>query len=252
MNSRPPSEDPLEDIEFQWPRLFAGHDSVYSPLIEYPDLYIVFSNLKPDSRELQNFKGKFGELTLGGLGEFESLEHLLQVKLALDLDEAIREKTINRLRPFIRVTPGSVQFRAALRENGELSATKPGVVEFTPTIAHGMRRPALLATSISGDLERPVKTLLGDLVNRGLGAISPVLVLAQSGELEPRLRPNSLISAIWYQVYELVAGRKAIRRCELCGRRMDVTERRSHKRVHDHCSKRERMRRLRAKGKTHV
>jgi hypothetical protein len=248
---RPRSEDPLEDVEFEWPRQRNGEDSVYSPLRDCTELYIYFADLRPDPAELKRFTDEFGDLTLRGLTEYEFIEQLLQVKLVLAFCDALDSRNTAQLKPFLNVTPGLVQVRASLLPDGNTvpGCAKGAVMEFTPSIAHSAKRRNILAAA-KKDVFTPSRAMVADLVNAGLRDVLPALVLTRSGELEPRLRPKSLISAIWYQVYELAVGRKVLRRCEICGKRMDVTDRHANKRVHDRCSKRERMRRLRAKEKS--
>lgn len=82
--------------------------------------------------------------------------------------------------------------------------------------------------------------------------ISPHVVyhlrVSSSGTAEPKVTPSSLLSAIWLQFSELVAGSRKIRKCDVCGRWMDISEtaRPNAKRMHDRCGKTKRQSRWRA------
>lgn len=69
--------------------------------------------------------------------------------------------------------------------------------------------------------------------------------------VEPQIAPANLKAAIWLQFSRLVSGERTVRRCEVCGEWMDITEtaRRGSKRMHERCSLASRMRRYRAKLK---
>jgi hypothetical protein len=69
-----------------------------------------------------------------------------------------------------------------------------------------------------------------------------------SPAFEGRLFPSSLLTTIWLQVSELLLGERRLRRCEICGRLMDVSDaaRPNAKRVHQQCSRNERQKRWRS------
>lgn len=76
---------------------------------------------------------------------------------------------------------------------------------------------------------------------------SPILLLDLQGKLKPHISPGSLLAAIWLEFGELASGVRKQAACESCGRVMDVTGNRSHKRIHTNCSLRLRMARYRKK-----
>ena len=65
-----------------------------------------------------------------------------------------------------------------------------------------------------------------------------------------RLSPNRLLSAIWLQFAEAIAGDRALKRCEVCREWMDISgsPRKQARRMHPKCSERIRKRRLRKKN----
>jgi hypothetical protein len=75
-----------------------------------------------------------------------------------------------------------------------------------------------------------------------------MLVAGRGGpQVEPRLKPSTLLKTIWLQFADLVCGRRTIRICEVCKELMDITDaaHRNSKRMHDRCSRRVRMQRYR-------
>jgi hypothetical protein len=59
--------------------------------------------------------------------------------------------------------------------------------------------------------------------------------------------PDTLLATMWFQLYQILSGHKKLKRCLVCQQLMDVTDCRRSKRKHDHCSKRERMRKYEEK-----
>ncbi len=101
-----------------------------------------------------------------------------------------------------------------------------------------------------GELIRFGKLRLLEIFNHVLdGMASPTLLMDAAGDLRPYTAPTSLLAAIWLEFGEVVCGVRKQIVCESCGKVMDVTGNRSHKRKHDACSLREKMARYRKKIK---
>lgn len=64
--------------------------------------------------------------------------------------------------------------------------------------------------------------------------------------------PSNLISAMWYQLYLWVIGKKRYRRCAVCGKWEDITNRRSDWSAHPECALKVRAQRYREKRKKEV
>lgn len=64
--------------------------------------------------------------------------------------------------------------------------------------------------------------------------------------------PSNLISAMWYQFYLWVIGKKRYRRCAVCGKWEDITNRRSDWSAHPECALKVRVKRYREKRKKEV
>jgi hypothetical protein len=89
---------------------------------------------------------------------------------------------------------------------------------------------------------QPARYALIEIMNGKLRDSSPRLFFDNSGEFQGRIVPRDLVALIWLQMYRLLAGQTRVRQCVVCREWMDITNCRSTKRMHDHCSKSERMR----------
>jgi hypothetical protein len=69
------------------------------------------------------------------------------------------------------------------------------------------------------DIINPAKLFVQTEVNAKLRKypLQIALTLNEHGELEKRLYPTSLLSAMWYQLYLALAGEITLRRCSICG-----------------------------------
>jgi hypothetical protein len=98
-----------------------------------------------------------------------------------------------------------------------------------------------------GDPLELAKVYLAEAINCHLqpSSAAPFVSLDWNGGFKIHYRPTNLRTALWVQLSEIVTGVRKIRRCEICGELMDVTNRTRRKKVHDCCSRRERMQRYR-------
>ena len=98
-----------------------------------------------------------------------------------------------------------------------------------------------------GDVFGAAKLYLAFQVSTVLTTSTHVGVRLDSDlKLRPYLRPINLLRALWVMFGDLLTGARLSRPCGICGRLMDVTNRRRQKRVHDRCSGRNRTARYRA------
>ncbi len=94
----------------------------------------------------------------------------------------------------------------------------------------------------------PARLAVMNLVNPRLAAYChPHLYLDKGGKPVGHLTPMNLLGCIWLQFYLTMIGRLKLRLCTVCKKAMDVSDSRSTRKMHDQCSKRERMRRYRLK-----
>jgi hypothetical protein len=99
-----------------------------------------------------------------------------------------------------------------------------------------------------GNLVGPARLAAMNIINERLEKLChPRLYLDRRGCLTGHWTPVNLLGCIWLQFYLSIIGQLKLRRCTVCHEEMDVTDCRSTRKMHDRCSKRNRMSRLRAK-----
>ncbi len=78
-----------------------------------------------------------------------------------------------------------------------------------------------------GDCFLPAQYLLQKKINEKLKVhhTKPWLLMNEKNRLEPYLYPDSLIAALWFQFYQAVVGEKKLKRCSVCGKWEDLTDR---------------------------
>lgn len=115
---------------------------------------------------------------------------------------------------------------------------------------HGALNPGWLKIWKRGDVFGPARLLIAEQFNEHMRQMaSPMVLINSKGGFRPHSAPASLLGALWLEFGELITGVRKQAPCELCGKLMDVTENRSHKRMHSHCSLRLRMARYRRSQK---
>lgn len=99
-----------------------------------------------------------------------------------------------------------------------------------------------------GDTLLPAKYLLHGLINKRLEThrIIPRLLLNDNNELVPYLVPENLLAAMWLQFFKAITGETKYKRCAICGKWEDATEKRRNWSVHRECANRERVRKHRS------
>jgi len=95
---------------------------------------------------------------------------------------------------------------------------------------------------IPGDVVEPARAFVAQVINWELrGRASIAIHAGANGALEQRIAPSNLLGAIWLQAFQQATKRTRVRRCDICRKRMDITEHRRNKTVHTSCSLRRRM-----------
>jgi hypothetical protein len=241
----------------------------YLPLRDNTLLFDRFSRLERSCEAVRGFADSYGWLglrqyinTLSGReaqwpGERFSdwCEHMNEMLTAVELIDLIHAEDGTTLREFIEwnAEGSAVRFRAKISRKGRISGNVGGPSRhrdeqwyWDEIIADAIHDHVTLSHFKAGDLFGPAKALIASIINRRLyKQVSTGLVLDRAGQLRPYFAPTSLLAAMWLQCYDHVVGARLYRRCEICGKRMDVTEHQTNKKVHDQCSRRERMRRWR-------
>ena len=88
-------------------------------------------------------------------------------------------------------------------------------------------RGEMLARFRPGDCLLPARYLLQRKINEKLKTYStqPRLLMNEQNQLEAYLYPGSLLAALWFQFYQVVVGEKKLKRCVVCGKWQDLTDR---------------------------
>jgi hypothetical protein len=256
--------------------------SWYRPLEECKTLFDDFSRIdSPD--KIVEFANRFGWLGLSfpspgyrnrfdarrgvpddddALGEqiTDWQTHINEMKVVLAVLDLVNANNSEGLSKFIQWDANGV-IRLSCRINGDQVTgckerpkwgpnRRPGDAWRQEVIVASHQGQQYLPLWKRGESLGPAKVFLSMTVDRALrNQVSPRLVLDPSGSLRPYIYPSSLLAAIWLQVYRHAICETKIRRCEICHARMDVTDNRTHKRVHENCSLRVRMQRYRSGGK---
>jgi hypothetical protein len=87
------------------------------------------------------------------------------------------------------------------------------------------------------DVIGPARLYVQTTINKKLlrYPLQIALTLNEEGELYKQLRPTSLLSAMWYQLYLALAGNISLRRCSICGVWEDMKGHRINWKKHKKC-----------------
>lgn len=65
--------------------------------------------------------------------------------------------------------------------------------------------------------------------------VNPVLMADENNRLQPFLHPENLAAAMWFQFYQAVTSESKFKRCEICGKWENVTNKKDSWRRHPSC-----------------
>jgi hypothetical protein len=221
---------------------------VYHPLNDYPGISLAFSAIETPENALR-FANEYGLLGLGYVPRMQLnhdaheaeqvsywLEEAQRLRHVYSLSDLCQSKDVRGLGKMIHWTRGSV---TVTFPNGIKRAIKRAIV-------HSGKNSQWLNVWKRGDVFGPAKLFIAEEYNSQIDQLaSPLLLVDSRGDLRPHSSPACLLGAIWLEFGEVASGIRKQAVCEYCGRVMDVTTNRSHKRVHDNCSRRVRMARYR-------
>lgn len=228
------------DREFEFLDFVDGGRSyeIYRPLEDAPDLALEFHSVRSSS-DVLSFANRYGLLRQPSGAKWlheteesvtEWLNAAASVKRVLEFWRLIDAKNLPALRKLVRWKDKASVWVCDVPLSIVPSRSKQRWRE--------------------GDILGPAKLYLADQINRRLrAAVNRQLTIDSLGNIRPYNTPTNLLSAIWFRLSEIVTGERLIRRCEApdCLKLMDVTDNRSHKRMHDRCSLRLRMQKFRRK-----
>ena len=111
------------------------------------------------------------------------------------------------------------------------------------------RDPYLLSRIVPCDVVIPAQMVIQKLINKKLSVseypVTPKLLMDKNNNLKQYLVPQNLLSAMWFQFFQAASGERKFKKCEICHKWEDVTEKRSSWSMHPNCAARVRMRRSR-------
>jgi hypothetical protein len=220
-----------------------------------PDLYLMFAELSPTPDAALSFANQYGRLGLVQLHFHSQKTPIQSAESWSDWSEAIREfqscwqawtlieeQDRDGLRKFQRARPRSTSNDLIVEAKLDLLLRINAMLHPQRVYPEPCFRTACKPVGISSVRLSPFLTYHLNFKDTD----GPTL---HTTPIVGRLYPTALISAIWLQLAEVVTGSRYLRRCEKCGKWMDITEskRKGAKRMHENCSLALRMARYRHK-----
>jgi len=249
---RPPTGEPARDPDTVLTWGSAGER--YRPLEAEPDLFLEFVDVPLSSDSVLAFARQHGPLYIGDMYIRSALKKGRRPIIPGNRLSKWFE-TIATMREAVEVwrllSSGE---DAELRHRLEWQGTKG---RYSVLYKSEARREAIanqqhgFASSFfdrwkRGDIIGPARLFLARSINKGMrGAVSPQLLMDDTGNFRPYTTPTSLAAALWFQFYAAVIANTPIRRCSECGALMVCHN--SRKRMHAACGNKARVRRSRAK-----
>ena len=109
-------------------------------------------------------------------------------------------------------------------------------------LASELSPPGLLARFVPGDVVIPAQTAMQKIINEKLKEYPtrPMLLMDNSNKLKQYFVPKNLLSAMWFQFFQAASGERKHKRCEVCKKWEDVTDKKATWTKHPECAGRER------------
>jgi hypothetical protein len=221
-----------------------GPSEIYYPLEDSPAISRKFSGART-SDDVISFANDYGLLGLSSMrGQIESemnmepvcewlfrAEQLRRMYFVWDLFDSSNKKELTKV---IKWSKDSDSVRAEFSKR------------VIYPIANWHENRSWLSRWKPGDVLGPAKLLMvQEFNNRMERMASPLLLIDAFGEIKPYNSPSNLLAAMWLEFGQIISGARKQTTCESCGKWMDITENRSHKRKHAKCALREKMARYR-------
>lgn len=237
------------------------------PLEDEPTLFLKFAETPPTNEGILAFASKYGFL-----GEhqdiFETkdfwLHSIRKMRNLTTIWQAVETKDSEALKRFFLWTEDLKRVRYCIHETEHdarevlenalsLMLDKEEPIEIERGVIADSERfdPLIFKRFKPGDLVLPAKCFLQQNINKGLEKypLLPILLLNEKNELIPYLYPSSLLSAMYLQFFRAVAGERKYKRCAICGRWEDATDKKATWNKHRTCANREYVRKHREKHK---
>lgn len=102
-----------------------------------------------------------------------------------------------------------------------------------------------------GDAFLPAQYFVQTQINRKLREyrVNPMLLMSTGNKLKQYFVPENLLAAMWFQFFQAVTGEKRYKRCDICKKWVDVTDKNETWTTHSTCANRKRVAKSRKKGK---
>ena len=231
------------------------------------DVYLAFLGLATDPDAVIDFANRYGHLGLPRthfhvgdsvrFGEtWSDWAHQLELfKSCFDLWDAAVAEDAQRIRHLFQTISLEISSAAKLaeppvRKNLAVLAKYAVVQHMNRKLFASVTRPFSEACHVESCPHRNFRPTV-----EPHATFSLKFSIDQTGaaKIQPKVAPSfALISSIWFQFANIITGERKIRRCEDCGKWMDVTEcaRPGARRLHPKCSRRLRMKRWRENSRT--
>ena len=288
MSRRPTAEEPVELVVpravpvpengFRWVRGESGIDASTRipglflvakgggrllPVIPPRDLYLEFLRVEPDEASTLEFANRFGKLGIpqehfhstecsGRFGESAGRwGHEIGVfQYWFEVWQSIEMRNLIKLRKLLLDSGAPLEderLKESLTRDLVKTARSYVVAEINRILAPGVSIPL---SNYQGCFHEGCSYKAK--VPRVTEHVSCQLILREDRgrvRIGLQLIPDQLLTTVWLQFAELVAGGRRVRPCDLCGHWMDISEtaRPGAKRMHERCSLARRMRKWRAK-----
>jgi len=233
----------------------------YKPLVENPNLFVIFSSLEGTEEDILKFANTYGWLgepklifkRHGSRIEGESIhcwrDEIEEMQLLRKVNEWVKNYKIEELKKVIGWSKNGTRVWFWYEYKSQLSGSatqRSGML-----LADKQRRlnPEYLTRWAPNDLFEPAKVFLVKRLNMRLQETRWNLLLNDQNTIVPYIRPRNLLNALWLQFAQYVTGERRLIPCEICNKWMDVTDFRLSKKVHPDCSKRTRQKKWRDKDK---
>jgi len=222
----------------------------YDPLSMDPPLWSRFVCLDPDPISINGFVNEYGWL---GIGKW-IIPPGEKTKKEMPTGEDLRtwKKEIETFKQAHQVWEWMEKKEAG--KLGQVIIWKTSSVIYQHDdrgwflIASKGKYPEIFNTWKRGSLYAPAKFYLLQIVNEKLKKAHPRLLLDKKGNLKEYIYPSNLLTSMWYEFSQALSGQRKLRRCEICGEYMDVTDSRSNKKQHKWCGNNERYFRMKARS----
>lgn len=240
------------------------------PLVDTPDLFHQFRDLRLDRDSLLSFANQHGWIGDTGRVDYQergwipavgmqSWESEIQAMIVADqLLSWAENEDLHSLKQYFFWHSTEFDVRMAIRIYGrriraeKIPKTPNPILGPTYSWHEWLVRPDQVERLQAigwkrGDLVGPARLAVMNIVNARLEKLChPRLYLDARGGMTGHWTPVNLLGCIWLQFYLNVIGQLKLRRCTVCGKEMDVTGSRSTRKMHDRCSRNQRQARWRA------